>query len=443
MHNYEGLKFKFFAPTVVKTLDGDNGDRVIRGYAATTDLDRQGDVIAPNALAKAAEDLKKNSTVFYEHKHDQFPVGRVLDAGVDDKGLWVEVLISKTANEIWTLIQEGILNKFSIGGRVVTAQRAIDKNSGKPYNLITNMELYEVSVVGLPANPKADFKQVKSIAECISKAYERKERISDALESIAKGGKEMTEPVKKEEVPTPIEKKEEVKVEEKKEETTVEKTEEKKEETLKEEVKSTPEVVEKKEETVVEKKEEPKVEDKKEEPKPEEKKEEKVEETLEKKEEPAKKELTPAPAVEVPEEVPEEEEEEWVDVGADIKAIKDTLTEIVGAVKGLTDLVNNMMAANKDLQKSLETKEAVVTEVEKVDYEKVTEIITKALNEKLGKIRLVPSRKGTIVKTDIVLKDEEDSEDIDTLLDGTKFDALPKEKQREILKSTFARIIKG
>lgn len=405
----EGLRFKFFAPAIVKANVTDDS-WIIRGYAATVDLDRQNDVIAVDALTKAVKDLKENTTVFYEHKHDQFPVGRVLDAGVDEKGLWVEVLVSKTAKDIWTLIQEGVLNKFSIGGKVISSVERMDKSTGQHYNYITNMELFEVSVVGLPANPAAEF----SVVGGIRKALDKKETLKTAL-NILEGGKNI------------MEKNEEKSIEKSAEETKVEKVEEPTE-VKKEEVKA--------EETIAKKEEEPKVEEvleKKEEPK--------IEETLEKKEEIKKvdEEVNPPAAVVEPKEE-EKEEEEMIDLAAEFAAlktanteVKESLATILTAIADLKVAVESLGATKEETMKSI--KEA------KFDLGQIEEMVCKVFDTRVGKIRLVPSRKGTIVKTDLELNGS--SEDLNSLVDEESFNKLDATQRKEVIKKGLLNVFKS
>lgn len=149
--------FKFNFPIQLKA-DTSTGQFYLEGYACTTDLDRQDEVILRTALEKALEDVKQNRTVFYEHKSTEYPIGKIVDTKIVDEGssskLYVKVYISKTAEIVRTLIEEGILNKFSIGGKVLKYKKA--SLGGKEITEIQDMELYEVSVVGLPANVKAE-----------------------------------------------------------------------------------------------------------------------------------------------------------------------------------------------------------------------------------------------------------------------------------------------
>ena len=170
----KNLEFKVYTSGFKKSVEG--GRRLIRGYASVGDvLDRQNEVIVHSALVGAKNDLMENITVFFNHNHSDLPIGKTVAAEIDENGLLVTVEISKapSAESIWTLIQEGILNSFSIGGRVLDADEKRDKN-GNIYNEITKIELFEVSVVGLPANQEAKFALVKSFNMAITKEIRKK-----------------------------------------------------------------------------------------------------------------------------------------------------------------------------------------------------------------------------------------------------------------------------
>ena len=142
----EGLEFTVYTSSIEKA--GHSGERrLIRGYASVGDvLDRQNEVITLSALVRAREDLLKNHTIFYEHKHSELPIGKTIAVDIDQKGLLITVELSKGshADSVWTLIQEGILNSFSIGGRVLEAEEKRDKD-GNLFNEITRIELFETS----------------------------------------------------------------------------------------------------------------------------------------------------------------------------------------------------------------------------------------------------------------------------------------------------------
>ena len=151
-----------FKVDVVKSEGDIDGDFYVEGYASTSDLDRQGDIILQEALQAAAKDLEEiNNTVFYGHKYDlENAVGRLVNVTVDSVGLRTKIYVSKWAKELRTKLKEGIINKYSIGGRVLQ-DRQIPKNEALaqgiinedvPFdqiNLIESIELFEVSFVGV------------------------------------------------------------------------------------------------------------------------------------------------------------------------------------------------------------------------------------------------------------------------------------------------------
>ena len=242
--------FRFYVD-ITKSEGNIDKDFYVEGYAATTDLDRQGDIIVQEALKEAAKDLVNiNHTVFYNHEYDlQNAVGRIVDASVDDIGLKVRIYVSSLAKELRIKIKEGIITKFSIGGRVlkdseISRNEAISRGlvtEDVPFERITiieKLELFEVSFVGVPANPQAQV--VGSFAKALEKALKgggetvKDEKLKETIEE-EKVEKTSEEVEKTEEKTENIEEKLEEKVEGSSEEKS-EESEEKKEES-KEEVK--------------------------------------------------------------------------------------------------------------------------------------------------------------------------------------------------------------
>lgn len=260
------LPFRVYTTPIEKA--GSSGERrLIRGYASVGDvLDRQNEVITLGALVKAREDLLKNHTIFYEHKHSELPIGKTIAVDIDERGLLITVEISKGshADSVWTLIQEGILNSFSIGGRVLEAEERRDK-AGNLFNEITEIELFETSVVGLPANPAAKFELIsKSFSMAITEEM-RKRGVSYMAKEKNEVKKEVEVEVKKIDVEVKVKEVEKSKEQvTKSEETKTEKSEEvaedkvEKKEEVKEEAKTekSEEIEEKVEEKETEKSEE-------------------------------------------------------------------------------------------------------------------------------------------------------------------------------------------
>lgn len=144
-------KFQFcdvqFKAYYSKELD----ERVIEGYASTSTPDRYSEVVEPTAFRKTMKNYMKNPVMFFGHEWWMKPIGKIVEYAIDDTGLFVKAYISKTAEDIWTLIQEKILRSFSIGYNLVKWE---DDTETK-IRTVKQLELLEISIVNIPANPEA------------------------------------------------------------------------------------------------------------------------------------------------------------------------------------------------------------------------------------------------------------------------------------------------
>ena len=154
--------------------------------------DREFDIEAEIALAlEKRPELKRQELAFdndeilvvvrraidrhrLEHEHRLLPeqvqrefgveniIGKGLEAKIDDKGLRLKAQIAegtRLADETWKLIQQKMVRAFSIGFRILKDEwvDAPGKNDGPKIRKITKLELYEVSVVAIPANAQSLF----------------------------------------------------------------------------------------------------------------------------------------------------------------------------------------------------------------------------------------------------------------------------------------------
>ena len=136
----------------------EDGSVNIKGYASTNDTDRAGDVINKEAWEKGGlENFTNNPIILFNHDYNK-PIGRATSLETDEKGLKITANLSKSAGDVTNLVKEGILRAFSVGFRVKDADYM---ESGDGY-LIKDAELFEVSVVSVPANQAATFSVAKS-----------------------------------------------------------------------------------------------------------------------------------------------------------------------------------------------------------------------------------------------------------------------------------------
>lgn len=128
-----------------------NGDLYIEGYASDFDIDRDGEYMVPGALEKALESYMQNPVLCYHHKLSE-QMGRVVDARVDGKGLWIKARVAKPEPGTERMnrymdVQRGDLRGFSIGGFF---RKMVDKGR----RLIHDIDLVEISLTPTPVNPR-------------------------------------------------------------------------------------------------------------------------------------------------------------------------------------------------------------------------------------------------------------------------------------------------
>lgn len=173
--NNASYKVYFDTPlTFTKAKDDDDEDSlIIEGWASTKDVDRTADIIESGAWRKrdALKGYKKNPIILAFHRHDK-PIGRAESIQSDENGLSIKAKISKAAGDVYDLIKEGVLQTFSVGIIV----KDIDYDQEKDIFLIKNLELLEVSVVSVPANPYATFR--------VSKGFEDEKEFKSLKEAL-------------------------------------------------------------------------------------------------------------------------------------------------------------------------------------------------------------------------------------------------------------------
>ena len=143
-------------------------DGTFTGYASTFNgtPDSYGDVIAPGAFAKSLATHKAAGTVpamLWQHESDQ-PIGRWLSAAEDSAGLAVTGKLTTTTQrgaEALALLRDGAIRGLSIGFTVAPGG-AMHAPTGRR---LTELELWEVSLVTFPANAAARVTEVRSIRE--------------------------------------------------------------------------------------------------------------------------------------------------------------------------------------------------------------------------------------------------------------------------------------
>jgi HK97 family phage prohead protease len=126
----------------------------IEGYANMATMDRDEEIIP--AQAWDLKSFNKAGVILFNHDQNK-PIGKPVKVEVKNDGLYIKARISSSDDpeiaKIRDLIEDGVLNCFSVGFRAKDHNRL----SGGALE-ITKAELFEVSVVSVPANADSVFK---------------------------------------------------------------------------------------------------------------------------------------------------------------------------------------------------------------------------------------------------------------------------------------------
>jgi phage head maturation protease len=157
-------RFNIFSG-LLKAYEDDAGKKRLHTTASSTIKDLVGDEITPAAINKMAERARGNLTIFlnHEYKVPEDVLGSaekadVVDRGIDGDGnpvvdLDFDIAVNETnprAVSTWEAIDSGVKLGTSIGAIVRTAKKK--KDGGL---VISDLELLEASIVGIPANPRS------------------------------------------------------------------------------------------------------------------------------------------------------------------------------------------------------------------------------------------------------------------------------------------------
>lgn len=185
------LRFKDFA--IKEATDEGNGG--FTGYAATFDRepDSYGDVIARGAFADALKAWKESGRpvpLLYDHNFGDpdYNIGTA-ELVEDEKGLLARAVFdgSPKAQRVRELVKEGRLGKMSFAFDI-RDEAPVELEDGTKANELRKLDLYEVSVVLVPANSHAEIVEAKHRAKygaTISKATGRElYEVLDAIDGI-------------------------------------------------------------------------------------------------------------------------------------------------------------------------------------------------------------------------------------------------------------------
>ena len=178
-------------PATVKSVDEEK--RTIRFIASSEDRDRYGDIIKQDGWD--FNNFLANPVLMREHYYDEAPMGRIIEIKVNENmqleavAEFVPKGINPTADLYYEEWRLGFIRTVSVGFR---GSEYKDDDLGR---IFTRMELLEISLCAIPANPKAvalakNFEvEAKGLFETdvndkISKMASKIDLLSDNMEAL-------------------------------------------------------------------------------------------------------------------------------------------------------------------------------------------------------------------------------------------------------------------
>lgn len=152
-------------------------ERKIAGYGSVFNvpIPSYQEVVDPGAFTRTISERGDRVKILWQHDSDR-PIGLPTMLREDGIGLYLEAQLADTASvtgEYMPLLLpmtggRAVVDRMSIGFRIVSMIDANDSNDGM-YHL-TDVELYEVSLVTFPANESAIISDVRSVLKLAKRA---------------------------------------------------------------------------------------------------------------------------------------------------------------------------------------------------------------------------------------------------------------------------------
>lgn len=202
-------KYTFYTDSIYfKSEQSKTGKKYyVEGYISTEDLDAYNDIVSKKAMEDMITQIQsRNITLDYDHEawrenNTILPVGKVVEAKLDDTGLWVKCQLNPASpkfKNLWGSIKGGFVNAFSIAYKPIkTVIKTVD---GIKARILESVELLNVALTGAPVNSNAkltgfDMKSVmlKSINE-----MEESKMTEEQIENKSQDSAPVEEPKKEE-----------------------------------------------------------------------------------------------------------------------------------------------------------------------------------------------------------------------------------------------------
>lgn len=155
-----------------KWNDGETYEGIqFQWYANTKFQDRVWDIVLPSAFDNSLSIYMQNPILLLQHHSDK-PIWNIVEASIDSVGLFVTWIIKVDEDQVFDKVKKWVLKAMSIGFQIM--EEDIVEVEWRSAIEIRGLELFEISIVGVPCNRESLLKS-KAIWDMsddeISKAF--------------------------------------------------------------------------------------------------------------------------------------------------------------------------------------------------------------------------------------------------------------------------------
>jgi HK97 family phage prohead protease len=144
---------------IIFPLQKDVNSNTLTGIASTTSIDKDEERMSDQALKMMVDDIKREGVnLFQDHQHGwQDTLGVIKDAKLIGNKVQVEITLDDAVTNprvpmLLNKLNKGIRLGLSVGGNVLNRKWEYNKQLNKKIQVLDEVKIYEVSVVGIPSN---------------------------------------------------------------------------------------------------------------------------------------------------------------------------------------------------------------------------------------------------------------------------------------------------
>jgi HK97 family phage prohead protease len=182
-------KFRAIVPFTVHTSASSSSSAAVtfEGYASVfnTPIDALSGptIIERGAFKKTLAEQWERIKILWQHNSDE-PIGRPLEMREDEHGLRLRAVLSSTqrGREAAQLLKDGVIREMSIGFDPIKFY--MDRTGPEPVRRLTEIKLWEISLVTHAANPLAVVTQIHKRALSVDERIADLDALDRALEAF-------------------------------------------------------------------------------------------------------------------------------------------------------------------------------------------------------------------------------------------------------------------